>query len=174
MVGGLLSGKTVGIIGCGNVGKDLIRLLQPFGCSILAHDIVNYQDFYQQYEVEPVALQELLQRSDIITLHVPLDADSAEMIQEPHFAMMQAKAILINTARGGLVDEVALKKALVTKQIAAAAFYVFVHEPPEDGELLNHPNFLVTPHIGGSAAEAILAMGRAAFKSLEVNAIPSL
>ena len=86
---------------------------------------------------------------------------------------MKSTAILINTARGGLIDEVALKMSLKDKRLAAAALDVFVEEPPQDQELLDLPNFLVTPHIGGSADEAILAMGRAAIHGLDVNKIPS-
>jgi D-3-phosphoglycerate dehydrogenase len=82
---------------------------------------------------------------------------------------MKPTAILINAARGGLVDEVALKCALMEKQLAAAAFDVFADEPPQDTELLSLPNFLATPHIGGSAEEAILAMGRAAINGLDIN-----
>ena len=72
-IGSNLSGKTVGVIGCGHIGKDLIKLLQPFECSILVNDIRNYEDFYNKYNVEDVEKEELLERSDIVTLHVPLD-----------------------------------------------------------------------------------------------------
>jgi len=92
------------------------------------------------------------------------------MISSSHFALMKKNAILINTARGGLVDEIALKKALLNNQIAGAAFDVFNSEPPEDLELISLSNFLSTSHIGGSAQEAILAMGMAAIDGLE-NAI---
>ena len=85
---------------------------------------------------------------------------------------MKPSAILINAARGGLVDEVALKAMLITKRLAAAAFDVFAVEPPQDTELLNLPNFLVTPHIGGSAEEATMAMGRAAIDGLDINELP--
>ena len=86
--------------------------------------------------------------------------------------MMKSTAVLINVARGELVDELALKKMLQSKQLAAAAFDVFAIEPPQDTELLSLSNFLVTPHIGGSAHEAILAMGRAAIDGLDNNQIP--
>ena len=85
---------------------------------------------------------------------------------------MKTTAIFINAARGQLVDEQALKVALKAGRLAAAGFDVFAQEPPDDRELLNLPNFLATPHIGGSAAEAIIAMGRAAIEGLDVNAIP--
>lgn len=169
---GLLSGRTVGIIGCGFIGKDLVELLQPWGCTLLANDILDFPDFYSRCDVTPVDLEELLQRSDVVTLHVPLDESTRNMISAARLALMKPSAILINAARGGLVDEVALKAMLVTKRLAAAAFDVFAAEPPQDQELLNLPNFLVSPHIGGSAAEAILAMGRAAIDGLDENAIP--
>jgi phosphoglycerate dehydrogenase-like enzyme len=171
-VGGLLSGRTVGIIGCGFIGKDLVELLQPWGCTLLANDILNFPDFYKHNGVTPAGLEELLQRSDLVTLHVPLDESTRNMISEERLALMKPSAILINAARGGLVDEAALKEMLVTKRLAAAAFDVFAVEPPQDQELLALPNFLVSPHIGGSAEEATLAMGKAAINGLDENAIP--
>jgi len=173
-VGGLLSGRTVGIIGCGFIGKDLVELLQPWGCTLLANDILDFPDFYAHYGVTPVGLEELLQRSDVVTLHVPLDESTCNMISAARLALMKPSAILINAARGGLVDEVALKAMLVTKRLAAAAFDVFAVEPPQDQELLVLPNFLVSPHIGGSAEEATLAMGRSAIRGLDENAIPEV
>jgi D-3-phosphoglycerate dehydrogenase len=86
---------------------------------------------------------------------------------------MKPTAILINAARGGLINEQAVKEALIEKRIAAAAFDVFVEEPPHDMELLNLPNFLATPHIGGSSEEAIVAMGLAAIDGLDINEIPN-
>lgn len=174
LVGGELSGRTVGIIGCGHVGKDLVQLLQPFGCPILVNDIRDYPDFYETHGIKPVALEELLAQSDVVTLHVPLDESTRGMLDKRRLALMKPTAILINAARGGLVDETALKRALMEKQLAAAAFDVFADEPPQDAELLNLPNFLATPHIGGSAEEAILAMGRAAIDGLDINEIPGV
>ena len=171
-VGGLLSGRTVGIIGCGFIGKDLVELLQPWNCTLIANDILDFPDFYARYSVTPVGLEELLQRSDVVTLHVPLDDSTRNMLSVTRLELMKPSAILINAARGGLVDEAALKAMLVTKRLAAAAFDVFSVEPPQDAELLNLPNFLVTPHIGGSAEEATIAMGRAAIDGLDINELP--
>lgn len=171
-VGGYLTGRTVGIIGCGHVGKDLVPLLQAFGCPILVYDIRDYPDFYAAHGVESVSLETLLARSDIVTLHVPLDDSSRGMLDAQRLAMLKPTAVLINVARGGLVDEAALKQMLQSKRLAAAAFDVFSVEPPQDHELLALPNFLATPHIGGSAHEAILAMGRAAIDGLDENDIP--
>lgn len=171
-VGGELSGRTVGIIGCGHVGKDLVEMLKPFGCPILVYDIRSYPDFYKTHNIKPVSLDELLVQSDLVTLHVPLDESTRNILNEQRLALMKPTAVLLNAARGGLVDEIALKQMLQDKKLAAAAFDVFSIEPPTDTELLSLPNFLATPHIGGSAEEAILAMGRAAIDGLENNVVP--
>ena len=171
-VGRYLSGRTVGIIGCGHIGKDLVPLLEAFGCTILVNDIVESPEFYNRHKIESLSIEELLSRSDIVTLHVPLDDSTRDMLNEQRLSLMKPTAILINTARGGLIDEAALKTLLKTKRLAAAALDVFVEEPPQDQELLQLSNFLVTPHIGGSADEAILAMGRSAIHGLDVNEIP--
>lgn len=171
-VGNYLTGRTVGIIGCGHIGKDLVKMLQPFECSILVNDIRDYSDFYVANGIKALGLEDLLTQADVVTLHVPLDGSTRGMLGAQRLALMKPSAVLINTARGGLVDEVELKKMLQDKRLAAAAFDVFAVEPPQDQELLSLPNFLATPHIGGSAHEAILAMGRAAIDGLDVNEIP--
>lgn len=171
-IGGYLSGRTVGIIGCGHIGKDLTPILKAFGCTVIVNDILDYSDFYATHGVEPVGLDELLARADVVTLHIPLDEGTRGMLDCRRLAMLKPTAILINTARGGIVDEVALKEMLKDGRLAAAAFDVFAVEPPQDTDLLALPNFLVTPHIGGSAHEAILAMGRAAIAGLDINQIP--
>lgn len=163
--GGCLSGRTVGIVGCGNIGRDLIELLRPFGCPVLV------------YDVRPVALADgaarqvdlpaLLRESDVVTLHLPAPQDGRPVLDRERLALMKPTALLINTARGGLVDEAELKEALKSGRLAGAGFDVFAVEPPVDRELLALPNFLATPHVGGSTEEAILAMGRAAIDGLE-------
>jgi phosphoglycerate dehydrogenase-like enzyme len=173
-IGGYLSGRTVGIIGCGHIGKDVVSLLKPFGCPILAHDIRDYSGFYAAHKVVATSLEELLTTADVVTLHVPLNDSTRGMLDERRLALLKPDAILINTARGGLVDEIALKRMLLENRLAAAAFDVFAEEPPRDLGLLSLPNFLVTPHIGGSAHEAVLAMGRAAIDGLDQNAIPGI
>jgi phosphoglycerate dehydrogenase-like enzyme len=172
-VGGYLTGRTVGIVGCGHIGKDLVPLLNAFGCALLVNDIVEFPNFYSRHAIEVVGLDALLRRADIVTLHVPLNATTRGLLNAERLALMRPGSVLINTARGGLVDERELKRMLLDKRIAAAAFDVFDEEPPQDPELLALPNFLATPHIGGSAEEAMLAMGRAAIEGLDVNEIPS-
>jgi D-3-phosphoglycerate dehydrogenase len=171
-VGGYLTKRTVGIIGCGNIGKDLVSLLKVFDCPILVYDIRDYREFYESHAIEAVSLEDLLTRSDIVTLHVPLDESTHNMLDAQRLALLKPTAVLINAARGGLVDERELKVMLRDKRLAAAAFDVFAVEPPQDFELLGLPNFLVTPHIGGSANEAILAMGMAAIDGLDHHEIP--
>jgi D-3-phosphoglycerate dehydrogenase len=167
-----LSGRTVGIIGCGHIGKDLTPFLRAFGCAVLAHDILDFPEFYAAHQVEPVGLDELLRRADIVSLHVPLDDSTRGMLGPERLALMKPGALLVNTARGGLVDEAALKEMLKDGRLSGAAFDVFTTEPPDDAELLGLPTFLATPHIGGSSEEAILAMGRAAIAGLDDNRLP--
>ena len=171
-VGGYLTKRTVGIIGCGNIGKDLVSLLKVFDCPILVYDIRDYREFYESHAIEAVSLEDLLTRSDIVTLHVPLDESTHNMLDAQRLALLKPTAVLINAARGVLVDERELKVMLRDNRLAAAAFDVFAVEPPQDFELLGLPNFLVTPHIGGSANEAILAMGMAAIDGLDRHETP--
>ena len=167
-----LSSKTVGIIGCGRVGQDVARLLVAFGCRVLAHDIVDYPNFYSERGIDAVDLDTLLAKADIVTLPTPLDATTRNIMSAARLGQMKPDAILINAARGGLVDEAALYAALSEGRLAAAAFDVFAVEPPEDNRLLELPNFLATPHIGGSSEEAVLAMGRAAIDGLDQHGNP--
>jgi phosphoglycerate dehydrogenase-like enzyme len=173
-VGSNLTGKTIGIVGCGHVGKDLVPLLKVFDCPILVNDILQFPDFYAAHSIEPVGLESLLRRADIVTLHVPLNASTRGLLDADRLSLMKPTAVLINTARGEVIDESAVKHMLVEKRLAAAAFDVFAVEPPADRELLALPNFLATPHIGGSAHEAILAMGRAAIQGLDIHDIPGI
>lgn len=172
LLGRQLTGRTVGIVGCGFVGKDLTRLLAPFECRVLAHDICDYAEFYRANGVTPVSLEQLLSESEIVTLHVPLDRSTRGMIGAAQLALMQKGAFLINAARGGLVDEDALADALERGHLAGAACDVYLMEPEANPRLLALPTFLGTAHIGGSTQEAQLAMGRAAIEGLENNRVP--
>ena len=166
-VGNTLSEKVVGIIGCGNIGQDLVALLKPFNCKILVNDIRDYQDFYRRNNIEALTLESLLINSDIVTLHVPLDETTKNMISRERLSLMKSNSILINTARGGLIDENALAFALEEKKIAGAGLDVFEVEPPFENELLSCFEVFPTAHIGGSAEEAIVAMGMAAIDGLD-------
>ncbi|HUQ87376.1 MAG TPA: phosphoglycerate dehydrogenase [Vicinamibacterales bacterium] len=172
LVGRQLTGRTIGIIGCGFVGQDLVRLLAPFECRVLAHDIRDYPDFYRDHGVTPVALPQLLAEADIVSVHVPLDRTTKGMIGAAQIAAMRTGTLFINAARGGLVDEDALADALETGHLGGAACDVFQLEPDAHPRLLAQPTFIGTPHIGGSTQEAQLAMGRAAIEGLETARIP--
>ena len=171
-IGRELTGRTFGVIGCGFVGQDLITLLAPFACRVLVHDILDYADFYRAHEVTPVSLPQLLRESDIVSIHVPLDRTTKGMIGAAELAQMRAGGLVINAARGGVVDEDALAAALETGHLAGAACDVFTIEPDANPRLLALPTFLGTPHIGGSTQEAQLAMGRAAIDGLENARVP--
>ncbi len=166
-IGRQLSNLTVGIIGCGYIGKDLANLLKAFGSNVLAYDILDFPEFYQENSVTPVDIDTLLMNSDVVTLHLPLDKSTENILNKEKMNLMKSSAILINHSRGGLLDELELKSMLINGRLAGAALDVFSQEPPEDQKLINLSNFLVTPHIGGSSEEAVLAMGRSAILGLD-------
>ena len=162
-----LSDCTVGIVGCGHVGKDLVRLLKPFNCKILAYDILDFKEFYAENNVTPVSLDDLIKNSDVVTLHLPFDDSTKNIMNQERLQMLKSNAVLINLARGGLIDEAILKEMLIDNKIAGAALDVFEIEPPIDPTFAAMDNVLITPHIGGSTEEAILAMGMAAINGLD-------
>ena len=161
-----LTGKTVGIIGCGNIGSDLINLLTPLQCTLLVCDIVDKSKFCQEHNAKQTDLENLVTKSDIVSLHVPLTSLTTKMVGEKFLSRMKPTAYLINTCRGDVVDQCVLKKSLMQGSIAGAALDVFAEEPPTDEEFLSLPNLMVTPHIGGNAKEAVEAMGREAIQHL--------
>ncbi len=168
-VGRLLTGRTVGIHGCGNIGKEVVRLLRPFGCKLLACDIKDYPDFYRDYRVEPVGMDQLLMRAEVLSLHLPRTKTTRGLYSQDVLARMRPDAVLINTGRGGIVDEAALLDRLEAGHLAAACFDVFAIEPAENDALLRHPRMLATPHIGAGADETRLAMVDAALRGLVEN-----
>lgn len=165
--GTLLEGKTIGVVGCGNVGKELIRRLSNWGCKFLVNDLLIYREFYSQYNIRPVDLDTVLKESDIISLHIPLNDSTFRLISKEKLQKIKKKSILINNSRGGIVDEYSLKEMLINGEIGGAAFDVLEKEPEVDLELLNLSNVLITPHIGGSSLEAIQSMGLAAINGLD-------
>ena len=166
-----LSGKKVGVIGCGNIGRELIRLLEPFRCPVLVVDMLDKEQFVQEERskgrsILQTDLKTLLESSDFISLNVSLNPHSQGMIDEKALSRMKKTAYLINTSRGKVIDQEALKKCLQKNQIAGAALDVLWEEPPNDPELLMLPNIMITPHIGGNSLEAILRMGRYSIQTL--------
>ena len=171
-MGRQLSGRVVGIHGCGEIGSELVKLLQPFDCRVLACDIKDYTDFYARYGVTPVPLEELLARSEVLSLHLTVTKLTRGLYGAELLDKLRPDCVLINTARGHIVDETALKERLRDGRIAAAAIDAFAVEPPTDDELLNLPNFIATPHIGASAEEARWRMGMTAIDGLTDNFVP--
>ena len=167
-----LSEKTIGIIGFGHIGREIARLLTPFHCRILIHDVSDITIPTTEKNWLTTDFNRLIEESDIITLHVPATSNTINLIHAGTFSKMKPSAFLINTARGSLVDQDALKSALQHKQIAGAAIDVYQTEPPTDAEFLNLPNLICTPHIGGNSVEAELVMGRAAIQGLESTKLP--
>ena len=158
MPGREIGGKTVGIIGMGNIGQRVAKLANAFGCKVLAWNRT-------QKQVEGVTFvdkETLLKESDIVTLHIALNAETRDFITEKDFALMKSNAILINTARGPVVNELALANALKEGKIAGAATDVYGSEPPlkQDNPLFGAPNLIMLPHIGFATEEAfVLRLG---------------
>jgi phosphoglycerate dehydrogenase-like enzyme len=161
-----ISGKTIGVVGCGNIGGDLVGLLRGFGCQILVHDILDKSVFCRDHNARQVDLETLIRQSDIISLHVPLDHSTHKLVGSDFLSKMRPTAYLINTSRGEVVDQQALKAALIQGKIAGASLDVYEDEPVNDPELTKLSNFWGTPHIGGNAQEAVQAMGNAAIDHL--------
>lgn len=157
--GSSLKGRRVGIVGFGHVGQALGELLKPFGCEVLIADIIDFSNTERLLGFEQTSLSNLLEKSDVVSLHVPLTDDTNGMIGVSELASMKRGSLLVNTSRGEVVDEKALYAALLSGHIAAAASDVFTVEP-YDGPLLGLPNFLPTPHIAGNSIQSVLAMGR--------------
>lgn len=162
-----LRGSTVGIHGCGHIGKEVVKLLQPYCVKILACDRVDYSDFYAQYGVEKVSQEELWARSDVLTIHLSLNATTRNLYTGDVLDRMKPGAVLINVARGGMVDEHALKSRLESGHIAGAAFDVFAVEPANGNPLLDVPNFFASPHIGATTRESWEAMLRSGMRGLD-------
>ncbi len=149
-----VTGKTLGIIGFGNIGKEVAKRAMGLMMNVVAHDA--YIGTSEIPDVKMVSKEELFRVSDYITLHVPFDKAHGPVIAKADFEKMKNGVILINCARGGVVNERDLLEALNSHKVLFAALDVFEHEPPtpEEYELINHPRVSVTPHIGGATMEA--------------------
>lgn len=161
-----LLGATVGIVGFGHVGQALVPLVKPFGGRILAHDVLDLGERCRALGVEAVSKDRLLAEADFVTLHVPLLPGTRNLIGAAELVRMKRGAILINTARGGVVDEAALQSAVASGHLGGAGLDVLAVEPPVDTTLARGDGIMVTPHIGASSRAEIQAMGRAALRHL--------
>lgn len=156
-----LEGKTLGIIGMGNIGKNIARKAEAFGMNILYHNQRSEVPGYRKAD-----LPTLLQQSDFITLHTPLTPATRHLIGKQELAQMKKTAILINTARGAVIDEAALTECLIKREIAGAALDVFEYEPKITEQLYQLDNVVLTPHIGTGTIDARIAMGQEALDNI--------
>lgn len=150
-------GKTLGIIGVGAIGKEVARRAKGFDMEVLGYDIVQDENFARTHELRYTKLEELMSRSDFITLHVPYHPPTHHMIGERELALVKPTAYFLNTARGGIVDEDALYRALVEKRLAGAALDVMEIEPDFTSPLMSLENVIWTPHVAGITEESRLA-----------------
>lgn len=164
-----LRGNTLGIVGLGTIGKKTARLAQAFGLEVLYYDIARLtEDQEDALGVRFRLLRELLRESDIVTVHTPLNDSTRHMIGKEEFALMKETAILVNTARGPVVDEDALYDALTSGTISAAGLDVFEQEPPEqDNKLFGLDNVILTAHMAGPTYESNKARVRNAFDNVQ-------
>lgn len=158
IVGVEIKGKTLGVIGTGRIGKKVIHRSWGFDMKVLAYDLVPDLDLAQKWQFSYVSLEALLRESDFITLHIPLTRETRGFIGEKELSLMKSNAYLVNTARGGIVDEEALYRVLKKGTIAGAALDVFSQEPPANNPLLSLENVIATPHMASDTVEAIRQM----------------
>lgn len=157
-----LYGKTLGIIGFGRIGHEVAKRALAFGMTVVAYDIIPIKT---DLAVKQIPLDELLAAADLVTLHVPKQAKP--ILGEAEFAKMKTGVIIVNVARGGVVDEKALLGALDAGKVRAAALDVFDKEPPEDFSLIDHPNVIPIPHLGAAAVEGQQRAGQEAVRILK-------
>ncbi|MDP2945233.1 MAG: phosphoglycerate dehydrogenase [Atribacterota bacterium] len=158
--------KTIGIIGLGKIGKQVVKRAQGFKMNILVYDLVKDEKFAQSYNIKYVNLEELLQKSDYITIHIPLNDATRGMINYEELEKIKESAFLINTSRGGIVDEEDLYNALRNNKLRGAALDVYNNEPPRKSPLKELDNVIMTPHIGAYTEEAIENMSIQAAQNL--------
>jgi len=152
LLGSELHGKTLGIVGCGSIGCEFAKRAAAFDMEVLGCDLS--EDIVRDSGSAPVTFDELLVQSDFISIHVPLNPQTRGMINGQTLSQMKRGVIIVCTARGGIIDEMALLSALESGQVAGAALDVFAEEPPGLTALVSHPNVVATPHIGAQTAEA--------------------
>ena len=165
-----LKGKTVGVIGMGNIARTLVKLLKPFQVNILYNNLIQVEhDFETENNMRFVTLDELLQKSDVVTIHCALTSETRNLINAEAIKIMKDGSVLINTARGGIVDMHALVSALMSGKLAFAAIDVHEKEPiPNDYVLKQIENVILTPHIAGVSYDSFKKMMHDAFRNIEL------
>ncbi len=161
-----LRGRTLGVVGCGRIGKAIVSRAQALGMTILGHDPVWDEECLSRHGVRRVPFEDVLRQSDYLTLHVPLTPDTRQMINARTLALMKPTAYLVNTARGGVVNEADLYDALKNRRIAGAGLDVFQDEPPEGSPLLTLDNVILTAHTAGVDLQSRNDMARIAAEAI--------
>ncbi len=160
--------KTIGIVGLGRIGTLVANRLAGFDVNLIGYDPYVTQARAEQIGVELVEMDELMKRSDYITIHIPKTSETTGMIGDREFAMAKQNLRIVNCSRGGIIDEEALYKALSENKIAGAGLDVFNSEPPQGSKLLELDNILLTPHLGASTGEAQEKAGISVAKSVRL------
>jgi phosphoglycerate dehydrogenase-like enzyme len=168
-----LEGKTIGIHGCGNIGQEVAKRLAGFNVKLLACDREDKSEFYREYGIEAVGPDELWSRSDVVTIHLPLNSTTRGLYTAEVLDKMKPGAYLINIARGNIVDEKALLDRLEDGRLGGAAFDVFAVEPTRGHPLFGLQNFIGTPHCGSATAEDFLAMAVSGIRAVTENFVPT-
>lgn len=162
-----LSCQTVGIIGGGNIGRRVAALLRPFNCRVVYFDPFRLpKEMEDEFQMEYKELDELLASSDVITLHCPLTDTTKRIICEENLEKMKSGVIIVNTSRGGLVDETAMLDALNSGKVGFAGLDVFAEEPIKDLTLVGHEHVICTPHIAGNSYDSFVKMMECAFRNI--------
>lgn len=164
-----LLGKTLGLIGFGRIARETAKIAKAIGMDVIYTNRSGAKEGYEDYTY--VILDELLQKSDYISLHIPFDKNLGAVIGKPQFDKMKDGVYIINCARGGVVDEKALIDALNSGKVAAASVDVFEQEPTKNEELYKHPKISLTPHIGASTKEAQSRIGQEIVEIIKENSL---
>jgi D-3-phosphoglycerate dehydrogenase len=160
-MGSELCGKTLGLLGLGRIGAQVAHLAAALGMVVLAYDPLIEPGVIRERGAEPVSFEEALRRSDYLSLHLPLMPATRDLLGPAQFNQMKPGARLVCAARGGVVDENALRQALDSGHLAGAALDVFANEPPPAGSIAEHPKIIATPHVGAQTVEAQAKAGLA-------------
>jgi len=166
--GNEIKGKTVGIIGTGNIGLETARLFKAFGANLIGYNR-SEKEVAKKLGLDYVSLDDLLRQSDIVSVHLPLNEETTHLLSKEKLALMKPEAILMNVARGPIVDNEALAELLNEEKIAGAGIDVFDEEPPlsKDNPLLSAKNTVLTPHVGYLTDEAMVTRAHIAFENVE-------
>uniref|UniRef100_A0A673WRA3 phosphoglycerate dehydrogenase n=1 Tax=Salmo trutta TaxID=8032 RepID=A0A673WRA3_SALTR len=159
-MGAEMYGKILGIVGLGRIGKEVASRMQSFGMKTIGYDPITPPEVTATWGVEQMSLEQLWPKCDYITVHTPLMPSTAGLLNDTSFAKCKKGVKVVNCARGGIIDEDALLRALESRQCGGAGLDVFVEEPPKNRALVNHPNVISCPHLGASTKEAQARCGQ--------------